>query len=177
MNWYQTLRESYRPTDIRVLFVGESPPDPGDAQRRFFYSPRLFSADNLFRGLMKALYDADSSDLRDDKPQWLGRFKDDGFWLVDLTDRPVNQLSDKERRRVRSEAAPHAAARIQATQPSAGVIVCHTPTYKVLVNALGTGSPPILHDQPIPFPLGNHRARFVELVREALRKAAIDVQQ
>jgi len=40
MTWYDSLREQNRPEEIRVLFVGESPPDPDASEKRFFYSPR-----------------------------------------------------------------------------------------------------------------------------------------
>jgi hypothetical protein len=35
-----------------------------------------------------------------------------------------------------------------------------------------TAGLPLLHDAPIPFPVGNTRARFVEAVQAALRGAA-----
>lgn len=54
-DWYEELRERYRPERICVLLVAESPPDPGDGKRRFFYSPEL-RADNLYRGVAQALY-------------------------------------------------------------------------------------------------------------------------
>ena len=129
MTWYETLREQYRPDAVKVLFVGESPPDPGDAERRFFYSPTLFRADNLFRGLMLALYDAGPDRFRASKGEWLLRFKGDGFWLLDLTDQPVNHMSEADRRRARREAVPHAVSRMSEARPSKGVVVCHAPTF------------------------------------------------
>jgi len=119
---YEELRETYRPAKVRVLFSGESPPDPEDATRRFFYSPTLSSADNLFRGLMKALYDAGPDDLTGAKPEWLSRFTADGFRLQDLIDTPLNKLSDANRTRQRKAAAPDAAARIRAINPKRGVV-------------------------------------------------------
>lgn len=175
MTWYDTLREQHRPKEIGVLFVGESPPDPGASEKRFFYSPTLFPADNLFRGLMLALYNAGPSQLRASKPYWLNRFKEDGFWLEDLTDRPVNHLSDSDRRRARLDAVPDAIARIRTSHASIGVVVCHTPTFAALSKSLETGPGGLLHDRPIPFPLGNHRAQFVELVRQAVGGAGVKV--
>jgi hypothetical protein len=48
-----------------------------------------------------------------------------------------------------------------------GVIICYGPTLKALSTPLRAAGVPLLHDEPIPFPLGNHRARFVELFRAA----------
>lgn len=49
-----------------------------------------------------------------------------------------------------------------------GVIVCHNPSFRVLSKPLGAAGLPLLHDLPIPFPLGNKRAQFVDGVRAVL---------
>ena len=165
--WYENLRRRYRPAVVRVVFVGESAPDPGSGPRRFFYSEQL-THDNLFRGLMLALYGAERSDLAYDKTGWLARFQEDGFWLLDVADRPVNKLPRGARRRALRDAAPAAIARIRAAAPSVGVIVCHDPTYMALDTAGAREHLRLLHDEPIPFPLGNWRQVFVEHVRAAL---------
>jgi hypothetical protein len=51
----------------------------------------------------------------------------------------------------------------------AGVILCHGPTFDMLAGPLRAAGLPLLHEQAIPFPLGNWRARFVDEVRAALR--------
>lgn len=58
--WYDELRERYLPPTLEVLLVAESPPDPGDRERRFFYSPVLARHDNLYRGVAEALFGTDS---------------------------------------------------------------------------------------------------------------------
>ncbi|NOX21668.1 MAG: hypothetical protein GXP36_01045 [Actinobacteria bacterium] len=124
---------------------------------------------------MLALYDAGPSQLRASKPYWLNRFKEDGFWLEDLTDRPVNHLSASDRRRARLDAVPDAITRIRAPQPSIGVVVCHTAIFWALSKSLETGPGVSLHDRPIPFPLGNHRTQFVKLVCQAMHGAGVEV--
>lgn len=170
--WYEDLRNAYCPAELRVVFVGESAPDPGGGRRRFFYSPEL-THDNLFRGIMLSLYDASGDELRGRKSEWLERFQRDGFWLLDVADRPLNKLKTGERSRVRRLAAEGAIARINKAKPSSGVIICHGPTFTDLV-AVGAGdSLRLLHDKAIPFPLGNWRGEFVAGVREALAMAGI----
>jgi hypothetical protein len=39
------------------LLIGESAPDARATERRFFYAPTLTAADNLFRGVVAALYE------------------------------------------------------------------------------------------------------------------------
>lgn len=45
---------------------------------------------------------------------------------------------------------------------------CKAPTYALVQPGLAAAGGPVLHAEPIPFPLGNHRARFVEQLRAAL---------
>lgn len=49
VNCYEELRNKYRPDDVVLLLIGESAPDPGQKEKRFFYAPVLTPHDNLFR--------------------------------------------------------------------------------------------------------------------------------
>jgi hypothetical protein len=121
---------------------------------------------------MEALYGAVCSDIARRKKRWLERFQADGFWLLDLADRPSNKLSGLQRKLLLRHAAQPAIARIAAAVPSIGVIVCHNPTYTALEAAGARDGAILLHDEPIPFPLGKWRGAFVERVRAALAGTA-----
>jgi hypothetical protein len=73
--WYDELREKYRPARLRVLLIGESPPDRGDGARRFFYAPTLAKHDKLYRRAFKAPYEDEGMNVRD-KPSTLARLRD-----------------------------------------------------------------------------------------------------
>jgi hypothetical protein len=79
--WYEQLREQYRPEQLEVLLIGESPPDPGAGERRFFYAPVL-RIDDLYRGVAHGCYVDDPEVDLADKPAVLGRLQADGFWLM-----------------------------------------------------------------------------------------------
>src|SRR4051812_15236755 len=81
--WYERLREEYRPGELQILLIGESPPDPGSGERRFFYAPALARYDNLYRGVAEAVYGEESDFDVADKQKTLERLKDEGFWLID----------------------------------------------------------------------------------------------
>ena len=66
--WYEQLRDQYRPARLEVLLIGESPPDPGAGERRFFYAPTL-RIDNLHRGVAQGLYGNDPDVELTDKPR------------------------------------------------------------------------------------------------------------
>jgi hypothetical protein len=122
---------------------------------------------------MLALYHASGPDLAGRKEEWLIRFQQDGFWLLDVVDRLVNKLSATERSKARKAAAPAAIARIAAAKPTLGTIVCHGPTFTDLISADAETTLTFLHRQPIPFPLGNWRKAFSDDVRTALAEAGL----
>lgn len=93
--WYAALREAHRPARVRVLLIGESAPDPGATERRFFYSPTLDRRDNLFRGVVAAFFGESPGHAGDTKAPWLDRLKADGVYLIDLVPFPVDKLAPR----------------------------------------------------------------------------------
>jgi hypothetical protein len=166
--WYDDLRRQWKPHAVRLLLIGESVPDPGAEERRFFYAPKLDCRDNLFRGVVEALYGPiPRGSTGQSKQPWLEQLRADGVYLVDLVPFPVDKLTSRERRRARREHVATLIERAQAHDPE-GVIVCHAPTFMDVAPALRAAGVPLLHDEPLPFPLGNTRARFVAGVRAAV---------
>ena len=83
----ERLRRSYRPTHVRILFVGESPPASG----RFFYQADsgLYRAiRDTFRAALPALPEDD----------FLHSFRDLGCYLVDLCSEPVDRFTSETRK-------------------------------------------------------------------------------
>jgi hypothetical protein len=166
--WYEELRTRWKPKAVTLLLVGESAPDPGAEERRFFYAETLDRRDNLFRGVVAALYEPiprGSSGLP--KRPWLERLQEDGVFLIDLVPFPVDKLSERERRKARREHVADLVTAVRAIDPD-GVIVCHAPTFNDAAPALRVADVPLLHSEALPFPLGNTRARFVSGTRAAL---------
>lgn len=86
----EALRESFRPSRIRILFVGEAPPASG----RFFYSANS--------GLYRAMRDVfNKVDPRIDENNFLNLFQASGCYLIDLCPRPVDHMDPESRRRAR----------------------------------------------------------------------------
>lgn len=171
---YSALRRQYLPLQgVKVVFVGESAPDPREGVIRFFYHPVLSSKDNLFRGLMLALYGADKKALSATaKTEWLDRFQRDGYYVDDLCSEPVNGLPSAQRSKARRSAAVGLVERLQELSPS-GIVICHQGTYSDTAELLRKNGLPVLHSEPIPFPLGNHRERFANAVRVSLLNASL----
>jgi hypothetical protein len=82
--WYGELRQRWRPNHVRLLLIAESAPaDHGEeSRRRFFYLDRLSRADNLFRGVVEALYGVTQLDSRTEpKTPWLERLRAVGVFF------------------------------------------------------------------------------------------------
>ena len=160
--WYETLRNLYRPDQVRVLLLAESVPDPARGNRRFFYNGELTGHDNLFRGVALAQYGLGGDALRQmSKSEVLQRLKLDGFWMIDAVHYPVNHLGSGERRRAIRDAIPAIVERVGQVQPTVGVFICTTPVYRLTADALRVAGVKVLNTTPAPFPLGNTRAEFV----------------
>lgn len=173
MDWYEDLRQQWKPDVVRVLLVGESAPDAGATERRFFYAPTLDRRDNLFRGVVAALYDAiPPGSAGQAKRPWLERLRADGVYLVDLVPYPVDKLAPRERRQTRREHVAALVTQANALTPET-VIVCHGPTFADTASALRAAGLPLAHSVALPFPLCNHRAAFVAGVRAVLACRAV----
>lgn len=99
---YQRAIKKYLPNKINYLFILESPPYPKKGVLSFFYllsTPPKQST--LFKLFMRALYGKKFTN-NDDKNYWLSKFKNDGFFLIDAVEYPINKdidgnnLSDDE---------------------------------------------------------------------------------
>lgn len=142
--------------------IAESPPDDGGdvSARRFFYAADRLSHDNLFRGVVEAMYGTTKDDLRrTGKRPWLERLQRDGFFLIDLAPSPVNKKKTG-RRKVLREAVPSCVARSAALSPE-GVVVVKVNLYKLLAGPITAAGLRVLQDRPIAFPLGNTRDDFI----------------
>lgn len=124
-NPYEQLRWANKPERVHRLLLGESPPDPGKGPLRFFYNPQLRTPDNLYVGVVTALY-GDVPDLRD-KPKHLAQLKSDGWWLLDAVDYPINRIKDEALRRqaIRDgfRQLRHILERPEV-RPEVGVVIC-----------------------------------------------------
>lgn len=52
--------------------------------------------------------------------------------------------------------------------PACGIVICHDRVYKAAAAPLRTAGVRVLHDESLPFPLGNWRARFAVGLRRAV---------
>jgi hypothetical protein len=156
---FGALQRGYEPTELRILFVGESPPASG----RYFYVGNSL--------LYSAMRDAFEDSLgRGPRGGFLDFFQDLGCYLTDLSNVPVNQLpfGARERTAARRAGIPGLVDLIRERKPAAivGVLLDIEPEIREALQDSGESSTVHL----LPFPRGQERTRFVRQLSELLAR-------
>jgi len=91
MNKFERARQKFKPKQIKILLIGETPPKKGS--ERFFYFPNVKTQDSLFIETIRAFYPEltqgfKTKQLRPQKKMFLIRLKKDGKYLIDSLDTP-----------------------------------------------------------------------------------------
>ncbi|HEY1056132.1 MAG TPA: hypothetical protein VGE24_13390 [Emticicia sp.] len=90
---YAKARNRYKPRQIRMVFIGEGPPDNLD---RYFYFEDIKKHDSLFLEVMGVLYPEQKKQYlasrRDTflKEELLETFQEDGYWFISLSEVPCS---------------------------------------------------------------------------------------
>lgn len=145
------LREDFRPSDVRTLFVGESSPAGGT----HFYRANS----NLFRATHEAFEVAFGADAVPEGPRFLHWFRDQGCWLVDLADRPVNRLPGRPRKDAVDAGVDRLAGTIRETRPERIIVIKASigKAVRQAADAAGHGG----DVAELPFPVRQWRSLYV----------------
>jgi len=171
MNKFEEARLKYKPEKIECLLIAESPPE--SRKKRFFYFEDVREHDNLYRETMRVLYPEEAIDIkyiRKNKEQFLKRFKNDGFYLIDATDVPVNNLSKTDKRAQIKKDREKLIEKINELITPETRIILITPTvfeccYEDLINQ-GFN---VINNDKISFPLGKGLNNFRRSMRQLLK--------
>jgi hypothetical protein len=159
MHRREDLRESFRPTRIRILFVGEAPPVSG----RFFYSANS--------GLYRAMRDAFRAvDARINDDNFLSVFQASGCYLTDLCPKPVDHLDTESRRRARVAAERLLSEKLIRLRPET-----IAPVLRAIVPHVGIASSRAnwrgeVIELPYPGRWHRHRTEFLEALEPRLQE-------
>jgi len=151
----EDVRHSYKPGDIRVLFVGESPPSGGT----FFYK----ADSNLSRYTQQA-FSVTFNTAFESGEDFLRCFQELGCYLDDLCLFPVNRTVAAERNCHRARGVEALAVRMRVASPNAIIVVMRAIRRYVKQARCHAG----LESVPVhfvSFPAQGHQQRYVaELV-------------
>ncbi len=155
----ERLRLRYRPAKVKILFVGEAPPASG----RFFYQ-----ADS---GLYRAFRDtfAIAFPAMDDS-DFLESFRGFGCYLVDLCGKPVDHLSNSQRRKACLNGELRLSRSLKQLRPRIVVVVVRSIVPNVHRSIAKAGWEGQILELPYPGRWQHHRANFKKQLLPVLRK-------
>jgi hypothetical protein len=158
---YEAVRKSYRPADIQLLFIAESPP-PADISkpttRAFYLVEAAGDGDRLFNNTMQVLYpdffDIKTENLAKDKPTWLKRFQADGFYLIEaLTDSMPKDATPSQRQKSLKEQLPSLLERVKAlVRPGTPIILIKSNPFKICTQPLRGAGYNVLNTETLNYP-------------------------
>ena len=155
----ERLRREYRPTHVRLLFVGEAPPASG----RFFYQ-----GDS---GLYRAIREAFTITFPGiPQPDFLESFRDLGCYLVDLCREPVDRLTARQRRKTWFESEARLAALLKRLRPQVVITVVRSIVPSVKRAQERANWPAPLLELPYPGRWKRHRVAFLKQLVLFLRR-------
>lgn len=173
----ETLRENYLPNKIKVLFVAEAKPDAND---RFFYYDKVKTHDHLYLYLMYALYEKTNDDrqyLRDHKADFLSRFMDDGYYLVDAVDEIKSNTSSPKRTMIIRENAANKIPEIRELLAEHGdqntkIVLIKTTVFDALYDLMKDDFN-IINDFKIYFPSNGRETDFLKQMNKVKERLHI----
>jgi hypothetical protein len=146
----EPIRLRFKPDNIRLLLIGESPPASG----KFFY---LKSAMTTFTA--RAFERAHGVKFKDN-PEFLDYFRACGCYLDDLSRVPVDRLPKREREELLQANVGALAQRIRDAEPSVVAVVLKRIEGYVRDALTRSGCTPRLF--VLPFPGIGHQNRYIE---------------
>jgi hypothetical protein len=156
---FESMRQQYRPPDIKVLLVGESRPAAGT----FFYlaNSHLFFAtrEAFVRGRGSAAYGE----------VFLGQLQQNGVWLYDLAFSPVNQLAGRPRREAVAERITDLVELLRESNP-ATVVTIKRSLESVVRSAMDSAGISLDRLVALPFPLYQWREEYVKGLARIFRQ-------
>lgn len=159
----ESLRRSFRPGHIQLLFVGESPPASG----RFFYTGNS----GLYRAMRAAFQNADA---RISEENFLAVFRAYGCYLTDLSDEPIDRLDGPARRGRRRGCETSLAREIRRLQPEIIAPVLHS----IIGNVEAAAAQAKWQGQILRFPYPGrwvrHREAFIKALVPVIRRLRVD---
>jgi hypothetical protein len=160
MTRYDTVRQTYKPRHIRVLFVAESPPPKPEIQssRQFYYTDRVRKDDRLFTNTIRALYPetivVPEPQLEEHKEEWLSRFQQDGFYMIEaLGDSQEHEVTKKQRQTRIHDALPRLLERVkELAEPDTKIILIKSNVFDVAASSLKEAGFTVLNTELVDYP-------------------------
>jgi len=168
---YEQAALNFKPKKIKTLFIAESPPDEKKG-RRYFYFENVIQYDYLFKSIMEVLYPKEYKNHN--KKELLTKFKEDGFFLIDAVEFPINndEYSDKERNEIIKNNALKLIKKIESliNKEDANIILIKKNVYNLLADKIKVKGFNVLNTEFLNYPSHHWQYAFQEKLKKILKK-------
>jgi hypothetical protein len=173
---YDAVRAKYRPRHIKVLLIAESPPPAPQIQssRQFYYTDRIRKDDRLFTNTIWALYpeatDLKEPELEAQKEQWLRRFQEDGYYMIEaLEASQVHEITKKQRQERIATELPQLIKRVhELTESDTKIILIKSNVFDIAAGPLRRAGLTVLNTELVDYPgrfnQRDYRQKLADLV-------------
>lgn len=98
---YEKAAENYRPDMIKYLLIAESPPYTltKNEEMRYFYFDKITNGDTLLRNTIESIFSEKYDNSK--KGFWLKKLENEGFFLIDAVEYPIDQFKKDTKKRNR----------------------------------------------------------------------------
>ncbi len=175
MNAFEKARRKYKPDRIEYLLVAETPPKSDT--NRFFYFEDIDKQDSLFLETIKVLYPEETKcietkEIRHRKQEFLNKFKNDGFYLIDSLNKPFEEkYSTPKKVKLIQEGQKPLLEKIQSLlSEKTKVILIASPVFKANFEFLRKNGIPVINKEAIDFPGSGGQKKYREKMKKFLNK-------
>jgi hypothetical protein len=176
MSSYEDVRQKYKPDHIKFLLIAESPPPEPETQssRQFYYTDRIRKDDRLFTNTIRALYPETAGlpepEIEEQKEQWLNKFKNDGWYMIEaLEESQVHEVTKKQRREFIRQSTPRLIERVkELAGKNSKIILIKSNVFEAAAGPLKQAGFNVLNTELVDYP-GRFNQRSY---REKLAKLA-----
>jgi hypothetical protein len=157
---YDMIRGRYRPAHIKMLLIAESPPPAAGVQssRHFYRSDKVRTDDRLFANTIRALYpetaELPEAALEQDKEQWLRRFQQDGWYMIEALEASQQHEVTKKQRQTRiGDHLPRLIERVrELAEPDTKIILIKSNVFAVAAAPLREAGFNVLNTELVDYP-------------------------
>ncbi|NLA14693.1 MAG: hypothetical protein GX867_10630 [Tissierellia bacterium] len=173
-NRIENSRLNYKPDKTKYLLIAQAPPDNIE---RFFYYTNVPKHDYLFLGIIGVLYPnlkkefLESGRNADIKESILLKFKEEGFYLIDLSEFPISYITTSLK-----DQLPKLADNIKKlADANTRIILIKSDVYEIAFRYLKDRFKNVI-DVKIPFPCCGHQNDFKLAFSKSLKLAGYKIE-
>jgi len=168
---YQKASEKYKPDEINILFIAESPPSRDKmGELRYFYFDDIYKGDVLLRSIMDSLFPDIYERYKVDKRYLLKTLTKHGIFLIDACEYPIDKESNKDRDYLIEKEHQHLISRLKKlADTKTKIILIKKNVYNILFERLRNEGYNVINTEHLDFPSHGNQKKF----KEKLRKLSI----